>query len=373
MPILNTRDKIIYTDFPYNLNWMPYLDFTSNGNIYFCHKKSVYSKISSVEEYFKKIESLGIKNVPLSDLIVGELESIIEVSKNEVIVNGELLTKITSLTELSRCFGREIVSGKKGQTFFDDYRRAMLKKTFVSDHLGNRFSSTKEMCVHYGLNASLFYARLKRGWSLEKTLTTKAIFSHSIQDHLGNEFSSMSEMARHYDIEDNTFRARMRMGWSLEKTLTTPVRKSRPTARKSLFYKGKKYSSLTELAREFGIPETTFFAKMDKGFPVEKIIEEASKKVLDHLGKEYPSTRKMCLYYGIDLSTFNYRIKHGMSLKEALTNVRKNPIVDHLGNEFKTRSEMLDYYKLSEGTFKSRIQNGWSLEKALTTKTKTKK
>lgn len=315
MPILNTRDKIIYTDFPYNLNWMPYLNFTSNGNIYFCHKKSVHSKISSVEEYFKKIESLGIKIVPLSDLIVGELESIIEISKNEVIINGEMLTKITSLNALAGRFGRKIVRSKGNELYIDDYKRAMLKKLFAEDHLGNCFHTTKAMTDFYDVDYRTFLTRIKQGWGLEKALTTKAISSCKIQDHLGNNFSSISEMVRHYDITGNLFYARMRMGWSLEKILTTPARQ---IVEKTVIYKGKKYPSRTALAREFGIPETTFFTKLDKGFSVEEIIEEKREKVLDHLGNEYPSLRKMCLHYGVDFGTFRKRIKRGKSLEEAL-------------------------------------------------------
>lgn len=313
MPILNKRDKIIYTDFPYNLNWMPYLS-TSNGNIYFYYKNSVYSKISSVEEYFNKIESLGIKIAPLSDLIVGELESIIEISKNEVIINGEMLTKITSLNALARRFGRKIVRSKGNELYIDDYKRAMLKKLFAEDHLGNCFHTTKAMTDFYDVDYRTFLTRIKQGWGLEKALTTKAISSHKIQDHLGNNFSSISEMVRHYDITRNLFYARMRMGWSLEKILTTPAR---PIVEKTVIYNGKKYLNHRELAMSLGIDYKLFMNRMKRWGSIEKaLLFDRSPR--DHLGNEFENVEEMCKYWGINKNTYKDRLKRGWTLKETL-------------------------------------------------------
>ena len=40
------------------------------------------------------------------------------------------------------------------------------------DHLGHSYESRQDMAREYGISPSLLCHRLKRGWSLEKTLTT---------------------------------------------------------------------------------------------------------------------------------------------------------------------------------------------------------
>uniref|UniRef100_UPI0040559D7F hypothetical protein n=1 Tax=Agathobacter sp. TaxID=2021311 RepID=UPI0040559D7F len=46
-----------------------------------------------------------------------------------------------------------------------------------------------------------------------------------ITDHTGNQFENEKTMCKHYDIPYITHKHRLRKGWSLEKALTTPVRK----------------------------------------------------------------------------------------------------------------------------------------------------
>ena len=41
-----------------------------------------------------------------------------------------------------------------------------------TDHLGNTFPSLAEMCKAYGLSTPAYISRKKRGWNLEKILTT---------------------------------------------------------------------------------------------------------------------------------------------------------------------------------------------------------
>lgn len=44
-------------------------------------------------------------------------------------------------------------------------------KKACQDHLGNHFSSIKEMCEYYGVNVHTFYSRTLYGASIEEALT----------------------------------------------------------------------------------------------------------------------------------------------------------------------------------------------------------
>lgn len=111
-----------------------------------------------------------------------------------------------------------------------------IANTQVKDHLGNIYKSQAQMARAYGIRPSTFKHRKQRGWSLERALTTpmpnpyansRAQFytKHDTTDHLENEYSSITQMVNHYKISRTLFCSRIKRGWSLERALTTPPRK----------------------------------------------------------------------------------------------------------------------------------------------------
>lgn len=373
MVILNNKDKVIYTNEPYKANWLPYLTVRDGGIMYFQNDGKII-RVYDLEEYFCIIESMGFTIKSIDELQIGVFKSIVEISKYEYIVNGEKIVEASSLGGLLKKMGYNIDPvrySRKDLTLFEQYKETLIRaeNRCVIDHLGNKFRSKAELCKYYGIGYGLFEGRIKNGWSLEKALTTKTRKSkHKVIDHQGNEFESKKEMAEFYGVPLNrfierrkkgwglekslspivnqkifsidhlgnefdtrkemleywgitkaVFTHRTRNGWDLERTLTTPIDKRFRRENQKVVYKGETYSSRTELARKLGIPETTFFNKLNKGFSVEEIIEQANGKVEDHLGNIYPSVSKMCSYYGLEQRTFRYRRKRGMSLEESLT------------------------------------------------------
>ena len=101
---------------------------------------------------------------------------------------------------------------------------------YVYDHLGNKFKTKRDMYRHWNISESVVNGRLRNGWSLQKALETpeKTLNSrtaHIIKDHLGNEFSTKKDMAKHWNIEYNIVLQRLENGWSLKDALETPVRR----------------------------------------------------------------------------------------------------------------------------------------------------
>ena len=97
-----------------------------------------------------------------------------------------------------------------------------------TDPDGEVHPSIRAMCEKYGVEASLYLARRKRGMSLEE-----ALMLNKIKDHNGKAFHSESEMCDFYNIPIRTYCARIRRGWSKEKALTTPVRPKQPKQEKA--------------------------------------------------------------------------------------------------------------------------------------------
>ena len=93
-----------------------------------------------------------------------------------------------------------------------------------------------------------------------------------------------------------------------------------------------------------------------------------AKTYTDHLGNTFPTRKALAEHYGISDATLAYRLKNGLSMKEALTTpMRQQPVVikDHLGNVFPTRRALAKHYNMSENTLANRLKRGLSIEEAL--------
>ena len=96
------------------------------------------------------------------------------------------------------------------------------------------------------------------------------------------------------------------------------------------------------------------------------------KKCIDHEGNEFDSQASMYRYWNINRRKFQWRIKHGYSLEEALTNSshqvvnNTNKIKDHEGTEFNSTEEMCKHWNVPKRTYYERINAGLSIEEALT-------
>jgi len=148
-----------------------------------------------------------------------------------------------------------------------------------TDHLGNTYNSIKDMCNAYNRIVPTFTDRLKRGWSLKDALEIEPMLDSkgnpkACRDHLGNQYNSLSEMCKQYNISINTFHSRKRRGWSLERILTTEI-KQKIRYRDHL---GNEYDSERSMCKAYGINVQTYRHRLKLG----KTIEEALTGKLLH-------------------------------------------------------------------------------------------
>ena len=155
----------------------------------------------------------------------------------------------------------------------------------MEDHLGNKFKTVSKMCEFHGINRATFYARIKRGCTIEEALNPitegtpykgfkggREFEKKPCVDHLGNNFGSISDMCEHYGITYQVFRHRQYLGWELKNILTRPIGKTR-IGKQIVDHKGKTYKSLTDLAKSYNIS----YSKLDQRLRAGWTIEEALK------------------------------------------------------------------------------------------------
>lgn len=251
-----------------------------------------------------------------------------------------------------------------------------MAKRECKDHLGNIYSSVKDMCNFYGISSSTYLNRIKLGWNTETALTAP-IKDYSCKDHLGNVFSSEQDMCDFYNIDYKLFYARTRdMKWNLGKALTAPVRDD---SCEDFF--GNSFTSVKEMCKYYGVEKSCYVHRILLGWskedalltpsgekpPHKEIIGPRCVKCTDHLGIEYTSMSRMCAAYNIQAGTFSRRIRNGWSLKEALTTPvhYTNACVDSEGIIYSSTEKMCKAHGVSRSWYNNRIELGFSIEEAL--------
>lgn len=118
---------------------------------------------------------------------------------------------------------------------------------------GRPYESLIEACRHYRINVATVYARIeKKGWDLEKAVTTKNVTKKPVKDHLGNEYESYAAMAKAYGLSPVLVRNRIsKYGWTLEEALSVgKLNNTREDKKTKLIKAQENYSDLlTEVDR----------------------------------------------------------------------------------------------------------------------------
>lgn len=144
----------------------------------------------------------------------------------------------------------------------------------VTDHLGQRFSTVKEMCRAYDMSTSTYWMRVRmRGMSLEEALTTpkdSRYFCKTYIDHKGIEHESFSKMCKAYGRIASTVSLRLHRGWSLERALTEPPHESNHVVCQD--HLGRKYFSKKEMCEAWGIEYSTYVRRERAGWSLEKTL-----------------------------------------------------------------------------------------------------
>ncbi|MGO5472616.1 hypothetical protein [Streptococcus hyointestinalis] len=368
MPFYDKVTKIVYTDQLWNLEWQPYVQRTPKTSSLYAVIESQKNKLYSSQQLTDFYNSVGIRVKPLSELIDNKfITQLIEVSAKAYILNGKYCEYKTKQSCQAFCCIADqlgIPKGRfKGETVTN---RNLSEKDILFWLLGTykpRSLHISEQLKKKGISPSIYYSRLKLGWSKEKAMTTPMKARNEVvYDHKGNKFKSQKEMLDFYGIPWSTFNKRKKQGLSLEKCLHPT--KGRKTYKMIEDHKGNQFKSQKEMLKFYGISQSAFDKRRKKGLSLEECLAKTDKVVCDHKGKQFNSMRDMLKFHGVTTSVFYARKKQGLSLEKCLTKKEK-VIYDHKGNQFRSQKEMFEFYGVPEAIYHSRKKRGLSLEECL--------
>lgn len=213
---------------------------------------------------------------------------------------------------------------KRGESLEDALSIEVKQHNEVTDHLGNTYKSMQEMCRYWNVNAKTVKSRIKRGESVKDALTKK-VDSHTkveVTDHLGNVFSSIKDMCGYWNVNPATFRSRISRGETLKDALTGEGKTC--ITKEVTDHLGNVFVSKAEMCRYWKVNFSTFQGRLLHGDSLEEALTGEEKKknkkeITDHMGNNYTSIEEMTREYGISSSALRCRLRNGWSLEDALT------------------------------------------------------
>lgn len=183
------------------------------------------------------------------------------------------------------------------------------------DHKGKKFPSKKARARHYNLSVNAIDARLNKGWSLEKALTTKQEKGNSKKctDHLGNVFKSKKEKYEFWGINPIAGMAREKFMDSTEEILTTPYVAIKSN-KEFTDHLGNIFKDEATMYESWGIPHNVALKRKYAKWPLEKILTTPIRKIfVDPITGSADEAKNIAEKYGITYQTYYSRLTKGYS------------------------------------------------------------
>lgn len=143
------------------------------------------------------------------------------------------------------------------------------------DHTGREFNSVKAMAEAWGFPADTVADRLRKGWPVERALTTPfhGKFRRVVDPESGYVYPSISECARATGLSVATIFTRRRTGRAdlagyAGRLNSTPARD----------HTGREYDSIAAMAAAWGIPRHTVYTRLLRDWPLERALTTPVKK-----------------------------------------------------------------------------------------------
>jgi hypothetical protein len=138
------------------------------------------------------------------------------------------------------------------------------------------FFSLSDIARSLNINVSTISARIRSGWDIKKAISQKIRSIKKIKfDNV--EYESINDAARSKGLKVSTVTGRIKSGWTIKKALSTIPKEKKNTHLLPYFYKNKKFSNFSDLARSVGIKPKTLTARLRNGVNIKEALNNKNR------------------------------------------------------------------------------------------------
>jgi hypothetical protein len=189
-------------------------------------------------------------------------------------------------------------------------------------------------------------------------------------DYRGKKFESVADFARHYGMEPELVLSRIHRGQPLEQA----IENSRQDTRK-IEVDGCSFISIADAARHFKISGDLAQSRLSRGWTPEQafgMTQRARAKIgsrakeIEVFGEKHPSLKLLAKHYGLTVAMIQHRVRvKKMSYEEAVSFQKVREISCH-DVVYPSIASLARKYSINQGTLVSRIGRGMTPEQAVT-------
>ena len=246
---------------------------------------------------------------------------------------------------------------------------------------GVKYASIKAACKAYKLDYSTVGARLRRqkDWTIDQIFDLESKpFLHgpnASKIMVGDvTYPSIAHACRQLvpHLKTDTVMSRMKVkGWTTEQAFEfEPPPERELGVKNTVAVNGVKYRSIKAAAEDYGIDQTTVYWRLKHGWSLRKALSEPTKQEYVVGGRTYPNFSKACEHLGLNRVTVRERLKRGWSKERAFRLESKSTMgravtIDNV--RYRSIRAACEAYGVKHGTVYSRIRKGWSIKRAVKT------
>ena len=255
------------------------------------HTGKTFKSQAEMAVYYGIAPGLYAKRISRGMSMEEALTTPLRIKREKFYINGKKFDSKKELCDYYKIstdkFNKYVDLGLTAEEIVSKYTDSDKRISLRYDHKGNRFLSFQDMLEHYNITVSAYYQRMgKLGWTLQETLETPIGGSERITkeclDHLGNKFSSIKEMLRAHNQKKTVFDNRYKRGWSLADSITLPAEHD-PI--EPVDHKGKTYRNSAAMAKAYPVGTyTELRERIEAGMSLEEaLMKKAERKYNNHL------------------------------------------------------------------------------------------
>lgn len=276
--------------------------------------------------------------------------------------------RYSSLTQLAECYGISPSTLRarlyRGYSLEEALNTNKYCNSISVEYGGKGYSSIREFCDDLGLNYGTVGHLWRSGMSLEDIVEHLSKASTSIPvEYKGKKYRSLTQLGKAYNIHVTTLLGRLNRGMSLEEALQQKIMK--------VVYGNRKFRSLREFAEEYNLNYSTVCNLRCQGLTLDEIVRRSEnlkhyRKSVVYNGRKYKSLAQLAREYGIHEGTLSLRLEKGVTLEDALKKPsRPSRVYVYQGKEYKSIAELSRVTKVKTETLTAKLKAGLSVDEAV--------
>lgn len=301
--------------------------------------------------------------------------------KEIIVYNGVEYTSIVKLAKVVGILSTTLYQriNKGGMTIEQALSIPYKKCSTPVEYNGVKYNSISELSRATGVAYTLLRDRITKSGMTPEEAVNAPVREFGI-DYAGVHYNSVRELAEVVGVELSTLQNRLASGISIDDAVSMPKSVS---PKHKIEYNGVEYYSRHDLCVKLGISYAAVSNRMSKGQTLEEAVEavfhpasKSTAKVEDKVSKNlrscieynsimYDSLSALARSLDISIVKLKYRIKKGMSLEEAIVDI-KNSGFDFDGKHYNTISDLARVVGLPANWLQTKVREGLTIEDVIT-------